>query len=103
VTYDSAKGVLIIKKKGREDETCDLRKISRFVFRELSFPLPGFKQFEINAETDDGITTKLFSENIVLVGHHWNRFAEKLSNVVNKPLKRDCLIENLDGKLSSRN
>ncbi len=102
VIVDAARGVLIIKKKGRADETYDLRKISRFVFKELIFPIPGFKQFEINAETDDGITTKLFSDDIVLSGHQWSRFAEKLSNGANKPLKKDSLIENLDGKLSSK-
>ena len=102
VTCDAAQGVLIIKKKGLVDETCDLYKINRLVFRELNFPLPGFKQFEINAETDDGIITKLFSDDIVFAGYQWNRFAEKLSNVANKPLKRESLIENLDGKLSSK-
>jgi hypothetical protein len=102
IIVDAARGVLIIKKKGRADETHDLSKISRFVLKELIFPMPGFKQFEINAETDDGIATKLFSDDIVLFVHQWSRFSEKLANVANKPLKKDSLIENLNGKMSSK-
>jgi len=102
VIVDAGRGVLIVKKKGREDETYDLRKISRFVLKEMIFPMPGFKQFEINAETDDGITTKLFSDDIVFSGYQWNRFSEKLANAADKPLKKDSLVENLNGKLSSK-
>ena len=102
VFVDAARGVLTIKKKGRVDETYDLDKISRFVLKELIIPMPGLRRFEIDAETNTGITSKLFSDDIVLSGHQWSRFSQKLADVANKPLKKDSLIENLNGKMTSK-
>lgn len=100
VVVDIGHSVLVIKKKGQAEETYDLQKISRFALKELSYPMPGFKQFEISAETDDGSSITLFSDDIVLSGHQWNRFCEKLASVTDKPVKKESLIENLDGKFS---
>jgi len=101
VTVDAVKGVLRIKKKGHEDEIHELREIKRFVFNLLILPFPGLKQIVINAEIDEGMTIKLFSDDIVFSGHQWSRFSEKLAYTTNKPLKKDTLIENQHGKLSS--
>ena len=70
--------------------------------KELIIPMPGLRRFEIDAETNTGITSKLFSDDIVLSGHQWSRFSQKLADVANKPLKKDSLIENLNGKMTSK-
>lgn len=101
VVIDLERSLLIIKKKGSTDEVHDLRKISRFVFTKSLF-MPGFEQWRVLAETDDESLMTLFSDDIVCFGRQWTRFAEKLANVTDKPLKRESLIENLEGKLVER-
>lgn len=64
--------------------------------------MPGFKQFKLGAETDDGKFMTLFSDDIVLSGHQWNRFCEKLAGAAKKPLVKESLIENLNWKVLFR-
>ena len=102
VVVDDEYNNLIIKKRGHADETYDLKKINNFVLKELIFPMPGFKQYQIIAETDDERSITLFSGDIVFSGRRWNFFCEKLAFLTDKPLKRDSIVENLNGKFSSK-
>ena len=102
VVIDAEHSTLVIKKKGREDVAHDLKKISKLVLKELVYPMPGFKQFKITAEKVDGNSTTLFSDEIVLSGHRWNRFCKKLATQTDKPLEKESLIENLNGKLGGQ-
>lgn len=99
---DQAQNLLIIKKRGLANKTYDLNEISRFILTELIFPMPGFREIRINAEIYNGIVIELISDDIVLFGRNWTKFSEELASVANKPLKKDTLVEHLDGKLSSK-
>jgi hypothetical protein len=102
VIIDVRHNVLVIKKKGQADKTCNLQKIGRFVLKELIYPMPGFKKLKINAESDDGSITTLISDDIVIFGHRWDRFCDKISKLSDKPIKRESMIDNLRGKLSRK-
>lgn len=102
VFVDIEYGVLIIKRKGCVDEEHELLRISQFILKELRYPMPGFKQFIISAEKDNGSFITLFSDDIVLFGRQWNRFSKKLATVTDKPLKREYLVEKLNGEFDER-
>jgi hypothetical protein len=98
VVVDKEHSLLIIKKKGCPDEEHDLRTIDRLVSTEV-LAMPGFIRIKLCTETHDGTYTSLLSDDIVCFTRSWSHFGRKLATLTNKPLRKDYLVEDLDGRL----
>lgn len=98
LTVDENKTIMKKVKKGQPIQTYDINSIDGLTSKR-TMTIPGGK-YELILRKSDGSSMVLVNEDTPYKGSRWERFAEKLSGAIDRPLNKEIWVEDYDGKLS---
>lgn len=95
---DQAQNIFEKVKKGQALHKYEFDSIKGFTSKRI-LTIPGGK-FKLLLDKIDGSSVEIFNEDTPYKGSNWERFAEKLSALINKPLINEIWAEDYNGTLS---
>ena len=90
------KNMMMKIKKGQATVTYNLDKIKGLISKRMSEPF--WCQYKLILQFNDDQEIMLFNEWAAQRERHWEQFAEKISNIIDKPLKKELWGIDLNGK-----
>ena len=98
LNIDENKNIFQKIKKGQAQQIYEFDSIKGFTSKRI-LTIPGGK-YKLIIDKIDGSSVVIFNEDTPYKGSHWERFAEKLSVLTNKPLIKEIWAEDYNGTLS---